>query len=355
MFRSFIQSNNVFRKEWVTKLNCGNQITVQKRKRINFIAFGVTVGLMVLLVIFCSDRFEYGHTNIADASLIVKANGEDVTIDTKQPEENQIVMQSADLLLGAQLLEFIIPNTEKETAVLGSKDGVGLLELNQQENSEADKESQPEFGMLTGRVLDPDKPMIAITFDDGPYAPVTDPIVDIFLEYESRATFFVVGYNASRRTESMLNAYNNGFEIANHTKSHGTLTSCTKDELKTEVDGVNELLSSFGITGNLFLRPPYGNISSLMEECINVPMVTWTVDSEDWLSKNPETIVDRIIGKVVDGDIIIMHDIYKSTLDAVQIIVPELTRQGFQLVTVSELFDAKGIEPESGVCYNSAK
>ena len=147
----------------------------------------------------------------------------------------------------------------------------------------------------------------------------------------------------------------NGFEIGNHTQSHASLKGLSKAGLHDEVDAINELLNSYGVMGNLYLRPPYGEHDASMDTNLNVPMITWSVDSQDWLSRDADTIEERIIGKCKDGDIVLMHDIYPSTLEAVKNIVPELIEEGFQLVTISEMFDAKGIEAEAGVCYNSAK
>ena len=107
--------------------------------------------------------------------------------------------------------------------------------------------------------------------------------------------------------------------------------------------------------GNVLLRPPYGEHNELVDKTVKVPMIAWSVDSEDWKSRNKDSIVKEVLDHVQDGSIVLMHDLYSTTADAVEYLVPELIKQGYELVTVSELFERKGIEIEAGKLYRNAK
>ncbi len=328
--------------------------TIRKKAVKNWILFSLTVSAM-LLTIGRSDR--WGMIKAMEISGIYAATG-NAGIDNIEESDNESIM---DENAGKGASDTLSEQPEDTEAVLTDMNSEGQSDISEQTaiavnpDNETSEKEEPEFGMLSGRDIDPDKPMIALTFDDGPYPPVTEELIEFLLKNDARATFFVVGYNADKYTSTIQEAYEKGFEIANHTESHASLVGLTKEELHDEVDAINELLNSFGIKGSLYLRPPYGSHDETMEANLSVPMITWSVDSQDWLSRDADSIEKRIIGQCEDGDIILMHDIYQSTLDAVKTIVPKLIEEGFQLVTVSEMFQAKGIETKAGVCYNSAK
>ena len=220
--------------------------------------------------------------------------------------------------------------------------------------STAEQEEQPEGEddtRVQERLLDPERPMVALTFDDGPYRNNTKAITDLFEQYDGRATFFVVGYHLEMFAEDMLYAYQRGFQIGNHTLNHPALRQVSDEEALDEVLELNRWLNELGIEGELMLRPPYGEYTQYMQEHLNVPMIGWNVDSQDWLSKDADKIYEQIVGNVKDGDIVLLHDLHDVTVEAMQRVVPELVEEGFQLVTVEELFKAKGIEPQAGQYY----
>lgn len=211
---------------------------------------------------------------------------------------------------------------------------------------EAEESERPEK-----RELDPDKPMIALTFDDGPYRENTTSLLDLLEQYDARATFFVVGYHLDVYYEATIDAYRRGFQIGNHTASHPSLRNLSIEEALEEIRSLNERLNDLGIPGDVMLRPPYGEFSAALKEKVSVPMIGWNVDSQDWLSKDADKIYEQLVGKVKDGDIVLLHDLQDATIEAMQRVVPEMVAQGFQLVTLEELFEAKGVEPEAGTYY----
>ena len=234
--------------------------------------------------------------------------------------------------------------TEPETGDANGDEG------NESENTEGITDV-PQPNMKEERVIDPDKPMVALTFDDGPYRNNTKAIMELFEQYGGRATFFVVGYHLDVYTEATLEAYRRGFQIGNHTLNHPALRQISDAEGMEEIVGLNRKLNELGIPGDVMLRPPYGEFTQYLQENLTVPMIGWNVDSADWLSKDAEKIYERVVGKVKDGDIVLLHDLHDATAEAMQRVVPALVEQGFQLVTVEELFRMKGIEPKAGEYY----
>jgi len=243
-----------------------------------------------------------------------------------------------------------LPETEEE----GKENISELPELGEEDEGTSDAEEItdiPSQDTKEERVIDPNKPMVALTFDDGPYRNNTKAIMELFEQYDGRATFFVVGYHLDVFGEATLEAYRRGFQIGNHTLNHPALRQISDAEGMEEIVGLNRKLNELGIPGDVMLRPPYGEFTQYLQENLTVPMIGWNVDSADWLTKDAENIYERVVGKVKDGDIVLLHDLHDETAEAMKRVVPALVEQGFQLVTVEELFRVKGIEPQAGEYY----
>ena len=202
--------------------------------------------------------------------------------------------------------------------------------------------------------LDPDKPMVALTFDDGPYDRVTNRIVRVLAKNDSRATFFVVGNRVERYADTMKNAFQKGNQIATHTFDHGDLSKMKKKQIRRELKRSFRVMKKINGENPTMLRPPYGNVNDKMRQTIQIPMIYWSVDTEDWASRNRDKVLSRS-KNIKDGDIVLMHDLYPSTAAAVEKLVPKLRKKGFQLVTVEELFYYKGIDAKGGKVYFSAR
>lgn len=202
--------------------------------------------------------------------------------------------------------------------------------------------------------LDTTKPMVALTFDDGPYAKVTRRILKSLQENGGRATFFVVGNRIETYAETMKLAYDQGNQIGSHTFDHSDLRTMTVKQLKKEIKKTNKAVSAVIGCDTTALRPPYGNVNKKMRKTIPVPMIYWSLDSEDWKSRDAKSIIKQC-KSVKDGEIILMHDLYPSTAEAVESIVPKLVKSGYQLVTIDELFYYKGIQAKGGKVYYSGR
>lgn len=194
------------------------------------------------------------------------------------------------------------------------------------------------------------KKFIALTFDDGP-ADATNDVIDALSNNNSKATFFVLGSRVRYYKEIMLRQIALGNEIGSHTYSHKNLTRLSKKELENEINSTNIVFNEITNKNITLLRPPYGAINDGVKNASMFPLITWNVDTEDWLKKDAKKIADHVLKNVKDGDIVLMHDIYFETAEAVKIMVPELIEKGYTLVTVSELAKIKGVTLEKGKVY----
>ncbi|MBE5950817.1 MAG: hypothetical protein E7260_04380 [Lachnospiraceae bacterium] len=219
------------------------------------------------------------------------------------------------------------------------------------------------------RELDPEKPMLAFTFDDGPafVNDLDEKIVELFLQYDGRATFFFVGDRMDGQYESYEKkakaVFDAGFEVGSHTYSHNVNFSSTKEEKKADM-WKEFNLTNLAIADGTGYAPDYirlpggsGGKFSLEFPMINV---NWNVDSKDYQEKKKtngaEIIADRMKEVIYqDGDILLYHSIYQTTYDALVEMLPYLDAQGYQFVTLSELFYYKGITPEYGKVYKNAR
>lgn len=202
--------------------------------------------------------------------------------------------------------------------------------------------------------INPKKKMVALTYDDGPYTPVTNQILDVLQEYNGRATFFVVGSRVSTYKDCIKREASLGCEIGNHTYNHTILTSVSASIIKSEISNTNNAVKKITGQAPTIVRTPGGAVNSTVRANIGYPMFNWSVDTLDWKNRNSNSVVSSIKNNVRDGSIILMHDLYGSTGNATEEIVPWLVKNGYQLVTVSELMAVKGIDVQAGQLYTSA-
>ena len=194
--------------------------------------------------------------------------------------------------------------------------------------------------------IDPSKPMIALTFDDGPNTTTTNQVLDLLQKYQVRASFFLIGDNITDASaETVKRAYDMGCEIDNHSKSHPYMNEMTAEEIAAEVQFVTDKVEEITGQPTLFFRPPYIAVSDTMYQNIDMPFINGA-GCNDW---DPSVDVDARVKKIQrqarDGVIILLHDAEGNdqTVEALDILIPDLLEKGFQFVTVKELFEAKGV------------
>jgi len=208
-----------------------------------------------------------------------------------------------------------------------------------------------------GNMIDPALPMVALTFDDGP-GDLTPKVLDVLERYDAVATFYVIGRQIEKHSDTVMRAYEMGCEIANHTWAHWSLERVSEDSVRSQLYDTNVAIESVTGTAPTNMRPPYGRINSTVQSVsgeLGLAVVFWSVDPSDYLNRTPERIYDIIMDDVEDRDIILLHDIHERSLEATRRLVPSLIRRGFQLVTVSELMYYSGISLEPGNTYRHAR
>lgn len=211
-----------------------------------------------------------------------------------------------------------------------------------------------EYDIIQNKMVDKDKKMIALTFDDGPNYN-TNKVLDILEKYNVPATFFILGSKIKENEYLLKRMASSGMEIGNHTYSHLLLTKYQEDKIKEEIESTSNLI--FEVTGKYptLLRPSYGSVNSKIKKTADMPIIIWDIDTLDWKYHNSKRISKRVLNKAGDGDIVLMHDIYSATANALNIIIPELQSRGYTFVTVSELFYYKEVNLEKGRVYGYAK
>ena len=209
--------------------------------------------------------------------------------------------------------------------------------------------------------IDPSRPMIAITFDDGPSIS-TMQVLDVFEAHGERATFFVIGGRIDGFYEIIERMHRNGFEVLGHSWSHPHLTLIPEEEIANEILLPHEIIEDIiGPIPRMF-RPPFGEYDRTVREVagsLDFAIIHWSVCAEDFgVIGNPGPdsgeVVNRVLRDIQDGDIVLLHDMHPPTVIAIERLVPELIAMGYQLVTVSELFYHRGVILEAGAVYRRA-
>ena len=197
----------------------------------------------------------------------------------------------------------------------------------------------------------PDGPFAALTFDDGPKAGTTGPLLDELSRRGIHATFFVIGENVEGNEDLLLRMDREGHQIGLHTFHHRSLANVNGADFYAEVDKLRDTLSGLLGRKDFMLRPPYGMITPSNRARAGAPIILWSVDPEDWSDRDSDRQTASILGQVTDGSIILLHDIYDASVETALRVVDELMAQGYKFVTVEELFALRGVTPENGVEY----
>lgn len=187
------------------------------------------------------------------------------------------------------------------------------------------------------RQMDVNKKTVALTFDDGPNAEYTETLLDELRKRDVQATFFLLGKEAEKEPELVRQMKEDGHNIGNHSYEHVNLQNLSNEAAIEQVTKTNEVI--YEITGEypIFIRPPFGSWKSNLDYETDMIEVLWDVDPLDWNTHNAEAVAERVIDKVQDNDIILLHDASESSVEAAVKIVDELQKQGYEFVTVEEL------------------
>ncbi len=194
---------------------------------------------------------------------------------------------------------------------------------------------------------------IALTFDDGPGAH-TERLLDILQKHGARATFFVVGKRIAGREATVARMAEQYCEVANHSWSHPALTRISNARVERQLKATSDAILAATGSGAAMSRAPYGALNGRVKALtyqLGYYFIGWSIDPKDWQTKNANMTYNRVMNRVSDGQIILLHDIHKQSVDAAERLIPKLIERGYELVTVSELLQDGGIVPQGGQVY----
>ena len=198
--------------------------------------------------------------------------------------------------------------------------------------------------------------LLALAFDDGPNTTTTNEVLDVLDQYNAKATFFLIGLNINDESaKSVKRAYDMGMEIANHSRTHNSMMNMTPDEIKAEIDYVDEKVEAITGEKTKCFRPPFIGVSQTMYDNIDIPFI-YGADTQDYMEQvDVDERAENILKNAKDGTIYLMHDSAGNdkTVEALKIALPKLVEQGYEFVTISELFERQGETPKKNILYSS--
>ncbi len=291
--------------------------------------------LCIVLYIYESDKEQTDiKTFIFDSKKNKLLSIQDITDDTDIIEytlqEKKLEIKQYPFIFDQNQLKIYV-NTEIITIPLNDLE----LKINIKNESDIKKvniDIQP-------KIINPDSKMIALTFDDGP-SKYTEEILNILKKNECNATFFVLGNKVSIYSDLLIESINNGNEIGNHSYNHKWMIKLNEKDLENQISKTQDIIKEYtGYTPKL-IRPTYGSLNDRIKKISSLDIVLWNVDTLDWKYKNPNKIVENATKKLKDGNIILMHDTHKQTLEALPKILEIIQKNGYTCVTISELKEA---------------
>ena len=216
-------------------------------------------------------------------------------------------------------------------------------------------ELDAEYQNENGYNYSADKKTVALTFDDGPSSKYNAQFLDVLARNKAHATFFMVGTMMNNCQKCVLDTYNSGNEVGSHTYNHMNIKKNNALDVNDNLKQVDDLFYKITNDHIKYVRPPYGSYSKENLENINNPLILWNIDTEDWRYKDVDRIVNYVMENVSDGSIILMHELYETSLQALEIILPKLYAAGYQVVSVGELANLQGRTIDAHKAYSAIK
>lgn len=199
---------------------------------------------------------------------------------------------------------------------------------------------------------EPERPLIALTFDDGPDKTTTPRLLDGLAQRGVRATFFLIGEQVPGNEDLVRRMDSEGHQIGVHTYDHVSIMGLGKADIQAQVDKTRTLLSEIlGREESFLLRPPYGAVDEAVKREAGSAIILWSVDPEDWKYKNTARVSAHIVSHAGDGDIVLLHDIYSTSVEAALDVIDVLRQRGYVFVTVEELAQQRDVELKTGQVY----
>lgn len=221
--------------------------------------------------------------------------------------------------------------------------------IKEEEKNEIITQAKRDLNQFNGKKL------IAFTFDDGPSNATTNKLLDSLDKYNARVTFFVLGSRVKQYENSLKRAYSMGNQIGSHTYNHLNLLKLKDDEILKEVQNTNEAIEKIIGVKPTIMRPPYGNVNSNIRNISQMKTILWDVDPLDWKYRNAKNVYEEIMKTAHDGAIILLHDIYNTSIDGALMAMEELQKKGYAFVTIDEMCELKNITMNKTRSYYNFK
>lgn len=202
-------------------------------------------------------------------------------------------------------------------------------------------------------VPDENKKYIAFTFDDGP-SKYTKELLKTLELNESTATFFMLGNRMKYNEEIVKEVYKSSSEVASHTYSHKNLNKLSKDNILKEINSTSIIFNKITNDNIKYIRPPYGNYNDTVKST-NYPIILWNIDPKDWLVKDSTKVYNAVLKHACDGCIVLLHDLYPTTIEAVKMLIPKLNSMGYEIVSISDLAKYKNYNLKNGEIIRKIK
>lgn len=204
------------------------------------------------------------------------------------------------------------------------------------------------------RYIDPNKPMVSVTYDDGPLNATSLDVANYFADKNARLSFFWLGSRIEQTPDTVKTISDLGHEIANHSYDHSNFNELSKEELDMQTNGVNDKIKAITGQDRVLIRPPYGSANEEVRGNVKSPLIMWSIDTEDWRSRDEKVVYDEIVKTVTDGSIVLMHDLYESSTNAGKKFLDSHSDK-YQFLTVTELHQYKGIPLVDGQLHFGAR
>ena len=351
------------RQERMRRRRLEKKRQMRRRRIMRLVAMAAVLVLVIGLVGTGIHKLISGKTGVPkEGAVEVKAQTttqEDTTAATKQP-----VMGAADL---SKMTSSGVMGWQQDDKGWWYRDTDGTFFKNGWKEIDGSKYYFDENGYMKTGWLELDgedyffddsgkydetkkRPMVALTFDDGP-GEYTEELLDCLTKNNAKATFFMLGPQAEAYPEIVKDLKDAGMELGNHTWSHENLTTLGASGVTDEVTRTNDAIKKAAGEPATVMRPPGGAYNEEVQAAIGMPLIMWSIDTRDWATKSEDQTYQVTVDNVKDGSVVLMHDIHQWSVKAAIRAIQELVEQGYKLVTVSELAEAKGVKLENGAAH----
>ena len=236
-----------------------------------------------------------------------------------------------------------VANVTKDGRILAISEGECTISDGKGDNIEVKVETRPS-----------NYKKIALTFDDGP-GNFCDELLDFLKDRGIHVTFFMIGNLVPSHAKQVKRMYEEGHELGNHSYTHPELNKLSAEGIRSEIKKTDDAIYKAAGVYPTVMRPPYGATNNTVVNNIDYPLILWNVDTLDWKYRDKDYVADQVYKGAGSGNIILCHEIHRSTIDGVKIAIDKLLAEGWQFVTVSELLSCDGSEIKNHTKYSQKK